>query len=160
MSEEREGTKVDTAFDGVPIYRVTLVREPTVLEASRTTIRTSSEAAEIVHPLFVALDREQFVILLLDAKHGPIGVNTVSIGSLTATVVHPREVFKSAILSNAAAMILVHGHPSGSVEPSQEDIDITRRLPDAGELLGIRVLDSIILGEGKSIYSFVDSGRW
>jgi DNA repair protein RadC len=162
MSEKGEAFAVDIAVgnDVVPIYRVTLVREPTVLESLRTARRKSSEAAEIVRPLFVALDREQFVVLLLDAKHCLIGVNTVSIGSLTATVVHPREVFKPAILTNSAAIILVHGHPSGSPEPSQEDIDITRRLRDAGELRGIRVLDSIILGVGTAIYSFVDAGRW
>jgi DNA repair protein RadC len=95
MSENEESSKVSIpatpANDVVPIYRVTLVREPAVLESSRTAIRKSSEAAEIVHPLFVALDREQFVVFLLDAQHCPIGVNTVSIGSLTVAHDLPRH---------------------------------------------------------------------
>jgi len=83
---------------------------------------------------------EQFVVLLLDAQHKAIGVNIVSIGSLTASLVHARETFKPAILSNSAAIIVAHNHP-GSVEPSVEDIELSRRLREAGELLGIRVLD-------------------
>jgi DNA repair protein RadC len=100
-----------------------------------------------------------FVVVLLDAQHRAIGLNVVSMGSLTATVVHPRECFKPAIIGNAAAVVLVHGHPSGCPEPSSEDIAITRRLRDAGELLGIRVLDHVIVGDGKH-YSFVDAGAW
>jgi DNA repair protein RadC len=100
-----------------------------------------------------------FVVVLVDAQHRPIGVNVVSIGSLTATVVHPRECFKPAIIGNAAAVLLVHGHPSGCPQPSTEDIAITRRLRDAGELLGIRVLDHVIVGDGNH-FSFVDEGRW
>jgi DNA repair protein RadC len=74
--------------------------------------------------------------------------------------VHPRESFKAAILANAAAVIVAHNHPSGSVDPSPEDIELSRRLREAGELLGIRVLDSIVIGSGTSIYSFIDAGRW
>jgi DNA repair protein RadC len=90
MSESQEALKVDPAFDGVPVYRVTLVRESTVAELPNTPIRKSSEAAAILRPLFAGLDREQFVVPLLDAQHSPIGINIVSIGSLTASVVHPR----------------------------------------------------------------------
>jgi DNA repair protein RadC len=164
MSESEESLKVSIpvtpANDVVPIYRVTLVREPTVLESLRTAVRKSSEAAELMRPLFTDLDREHFVVLMLDAQHRPIGVNIVSIGSLTASVVHARETFKPAILSNSAAVIVAHNHPSNSVEPSPEDIELSRRLREAGELLGIRVLDSIIIGAGSSFYSFVDAGRW
>jgi len=164
MSESEESLNVSIpvtpANDVVPIYRVTLVREPTVLESSRTAIRKSSEAAEILRPLFAELDREQFVVLMLDAQHRPLGMSVISIGSLTASIVHPREVFKAAILSNSAAVIIAHNHPSGSVEPSPEDLEISRRLREAGELLGIRVLDSIILGAGSAFYSFVDAARW
>ena len=145
---------------GVPVYRVVLVRESTTPEPPSTPVRKSSEAAKAVRPLFEKIDREQFVVLLLDAQHKAVGINLVSLGSLTATVVHPREAFKAAILANAAAVIVAHNHPSGSVEPSQEDIELSRRLREAGELLGIRVLDSIVLGEGDSIYSFIDAGSW
>jgi DNA repair protein RadC len=160
MSESQEASRVDPAFDGIPIYRVTLVRESTVAELPTTPVRKATEAAAILRPLFAGLDREQFVVLLLDAQHSPIGINIVSIGSLTASVVHPRESFKAAILANAAAVIIAHNHPSNSVEPSREDVELTRRLREAGELLGIRVLDSLVLGEGDSLYSFVDAGRW
>jgi DNA repair protein RadC len=93
-------------------------------------------------------DREHFVVVLLDRKNQVIGMNTVSIGSLTASIVHPRETFKAAILSNAAAIICGHNHPSGDPQPSQEDRVLTARLVEAGKLLGISVLDHIILGTG------------
>jgi len=159
MSEARESSK-DSSFDGVPVYRITLVRESTASELPSIPVRKSSEAAVILRPFFAGLDREQFVVLLLDAQHSPIGINIVSIGSLTASLVHPREAFKAAILANAAAVIVAHNHPSNAVEPSREDVELTSRLREAGELLGIRVLDSIVLGEGDSMYSFVDAGRW
>jgi DNA repair protein RadC len=98
-------------------------------------------------------------VLLLNQKNRVVGVNTVSIGSLTASVVHPREVFKPAILSNAAAIILAHNHPSGQPQPSQEDRVLTVRLVAAGKLLGISVLDHVIIGDGTSAYfSFADEG--
>ena len=96
-----------------------------------------------------------FVAVLLDGKNGIIGFNVVSIGSLTAALVHPREVFKPAILANAAALILAHNHPSGDPEPSDEDKAITGRLRHAGELLGIRILDHLVIGDG-SFRSFAD----
>jgi DNA repair protein RadC len=144
----------------VPVCRVALVCETRIGELPTTPVRKSSEAAKVLRPIFEKLDREQFAVLLLDAQHKPIGVNVVSVGSLTASIVHPREAFKAAILANAAAVIASHNHPSGSVEPSPEDIELSRRLREAGELLGIRVLDSIILGAGTSVYSFMDAGRW
>jgi DNA repair protein RadC len=99
------------------------------------------------------------VVLLLSPKNNVIGVNTVSVGSLTASVVHPRECFKPAILSNAAAIILAHNHPSGQPRPSQEDRVLTVRLVAAGKLLGISVLDHVIIGDGTSAYfSFADEG--
>ena len=140
-------------------YRVELVRESGEGELEETVLRTSADVARVLRPYFEKSDREMFVVVLVDAQHRPIGVNVVSIGSLTATVVHPRECFKPAIIGNAAAVLLVHGHPSGCPQPSTEDIAITRRLRDAGELLGIRVLDHVIVGDGKH-FSFVDEGQW
>jgi DNA repair protein RadC len=140
-------------------YRVELVRESGEGELEETVLRTSADVARVLRPYFEKSDREMFVVVLVDAQHRPIGVNVVSIGSLTATVVHPRECFKPAIIGNAAAVLLVHGHPSGCPQPSTEDIAITRRLRDAGELLGIRVLDHVIVGDGNH-FSFVDEGRW
>jgi len=112
------------------------------------------------------LDREVFYAFCLSARNEIIGKHLVSMGSLTGSIVHPREVFKPAILSNAAAVILVHNHPSGRVDPSQEDIQITKQLVEAGKILGIRVLDHLVIGSGqdygaeteKSYFSFSDEG--
>lgn len=101
--------------------------------------------------------KEVFLTLHLDGKNRIIAVDMVSIGSLNQSIVHPREVFKSACLSNAAAVILIHQHPTGDPTPSREDIAITNRLKEAGELMGIRVMDHIIVGEG-SYHSFVERG--
>ena len=92
------------------------------------------------------LDREEFRVLLLNTKNGLIKKCEVSRGSLNASIVEPREVFKDAIAASAASMILVHNHPSGDPTPSSEDIAVTKRLVKAGELLNISVLDHIILG--------------
>jgi DNA repair protein RadC len=140
----------------VPVYRVTLVREAAIT-APGPRLRGAEQAAELLRQYLGAVDREYFVVILLDRKHAPIGINTVSIGSLTASVVHPREVFKSAILANAAALLCGHNHPSGDPTPSQEDRALTQRLVEAGKLLGIAVLDHIVLGDGTTAsFSFAD----
>jgi DNA repair protein RadC len=95
--------------------------------------------------------REHFLVLLLNARHEVMGRETVSIGSLNASIVHPREVFKPAITTSAASIILVHNHPSGDPEPSEEDLSITKRLVEAGELLGIGVLDHVIIAERGAV---------
>jgi DNA repair protein RadC len=103
------------------------------------------------------LKKEMFRCALLDTKNKIISDEVVSIGSLSASIVHPRETFKSAIRESAAAVIFIHNHPSGDIKPSQEDILLTRRLVQAGEVLGIQVLDHIIIGDG-SHFSFRDNG--
>jgi DNA repair protein RadC len=90
--------------------------------------------------------REHFVVLLLNARHEVDRRETVSVGSLNASIVHPREVFLPAILHTAASIVLVHNHPSGDPEPSEEDLSITRRLVQVGDLVGIAVLDHVIVG--------------
>lgn len=123
-------------------------------------VNTSCTSAENVFELFRDLAKEakeNFVALHLDAKNRIICYDTVSIGSLNASIVHPREVYKAALLSSAAAVIFIHNHPSGDTAPSREDIEITKRLKDAGELLGIRVLDHLIVGE-TGYYSFANDG--
>ena len=90
---------------------------------------------------------EEFWIICLDTKNKPIGLHMVSRGSLNSSMVHPREVFKRAIANNSCSIILMHNHPSGNPEPSGADIDVTRRLVEAGELIGIKVLDHIIVGD-------------
>ena len=97
--------------------------------------------------------REHFVVLLLNARHEVIRVETVSIGSLNASIVHPREVFKPAVIESAASIVLAHNHPSGDPEPSEEDLSITKRLVQVGELLGIAVLDHVIVAR-RGVVSF------
>ena len=100
--------------------------------------------------------KEHFIALHVDGKNRLLCLDRVSVGSLNQTIVHPREVFKTACISNAAAIILIHNHPSGDPQPSLEDKEITKRLCEAGDILGIRVLDHIIIGD--SYISFAESG--
>jgi len=135
---------------------VTLVREGRAIPATEF-VQTSEGAARILQPLFAGLDREQFLICGLDAKHGLIGINIVSTGSLTLAIVHPREVFKPLILMNAGAWLCAHNHPSGDITPSLEDRVLTKRLREASELFGIPLLDHLILADER-YYSFADQG--
>ena len=129
--------------------RIKLVKESAGLYCNNY-ISSPEDAAEIAAKFFedMSSDREIFAVMLLNTKNHVVGINVVSIGSLTASVVHPREVFKSAILANAASIILTHNHPSGDPAPSKEDISITSRLVQAGRLMDIPVLDHIIIGDG------------
>src|SRR5215467_2243698 len=138
----------------IPIYRVTLVREGK-MPTYESRIRSSANVYSVLQEFLADTDREHFVILMLDQKNQVIGIHTVSIGSLTASVVHPRETFKAAILANAAAIICGHQHLSGCPQPSNEDRAITQRLVESGKLLGINVLDHVIVGDGR-YFSFAD----
>src|SRR5262249_11907708 len=142
----------------IPVYKVSLVRERSLTQTERPQIRSAEGAAATLAAYLAEEDREHFVVLLLNSKNRLIGINTVSIGSLTSSLAHPREVFKPAILANAAAIIVAHNHPSGEPTPSQEDVEITKRLHAAAELLGIRLLDHIVLGDNGRWYSFQDDG--
>ena len=110
-------------------------------------IGSPKDVYKIVSEYLDGVDREHLVLLTLDTKNKITSINTICIGSLNASVVHPREVFKPAILSNAASIILAHNHPSGDTTPSKEDISITRRIKDGGDLLGIKLLDHLIIGD-------------
>ena len=140
----------------VPRYRVMLVRDNRAVPPS-SPLNTSLTAATVLRPLFAGLDREQFLVCGLDAKHGIIGVNIVSIGSLTLAIIHPREVFKPLILMNACAWICAHNHPSGDPTPSPEDRVLTSRLKQGADLLGISLLDHLVLTDERC-YSFADQG--
>lgn len=122
----------------------------------RSRITTSSEVFQLFH--FLGLEtKEHFMALHLDSKNRILCIDNVSTGSLNASIVHPREVFKGVLLSSAAAIILLHNHPSGDPTPSREDLELTGRLREAGELLGIRVLDHVIIGSGCYV-SLADRG--
>jgi DNA repair protein RadC len=129
-------------------------QKPTLAGAS---FCSSQDVAAYYRPRMKDAKKELFRCVLLDTKNRLIREETVSIGSLTASLVHPRETFKAAIRESATAVIFVHNHPSGDTKPSQEDILLTRRLIQAGEVLGIRVLDHIIIGDGCH-FSFRDNG--
>jgi DNA repair protein RadC len=125
-----------------------IIRKPT---EHRVQIRCADDAAEYVMDRLRFLKKEHFVILHLDTKHCVMGEETVSIGSLDASIVHPREIFKSAVKKSASAILCVHNHPSGDPTPSPEDVAVTRRLMEAGKLLGIDVLDHIVVGDGRFV---------
>jgi len=122
----------------------------------RPEIRSSRDVVELVGDTMRLYEEERFAILLLDTKNRLIRQETVSIGTLNASLVHPREVFRSAIRASSAAVIVCHNHPTGDCRPSREDFETTRRIREAGELVGIRLLDHIIMGDGDH-YSFKDS---
>ena len=150
-----------TAFTTLaPIYSVKLVHTGNVLVAGtdRLKIRSPRDAVDLLCNHLDGADREHFVVVLLDTKGHIIGVSTVSVGDLSSAIVHPREVFKPAILSNAASIILAHNHPSGDPTPSSDDTAVTRRLHEAGELLGIEVLDHVVIGELGRYVSFKEKG--
>ena len=139
-----------------PRWRIALVREHDGPAFASATFRTSADVARAFH--FLAdHDREEFWLLALDQRHRILGTHQVSVGTLSASLVCPREVLKPLVLSSAAACALVHNHPSTIVDPSPEDHAITRRLVQACDLLGIRVLDHVIIG-GDRHYSFADAG--
>jgi len=120
-------------------------------EASRPVIKSPNDAAALVMEEMRHLDREHFRALLLNTKNQVIGTDKVSVGTLNSSTVHPRELFRNAIRRSAASLILVHNHPSGDPAPSREDLDITRRLIEAGKIIGIEILDHIIIGDNRFI---------
>lgn len=139
-------------------YRLEKVLESSTKYDIETKKITSAETAYEICNKVLRLDKlteEIFAVLMLDTKNQVLEVHEVSRGSLNASIVHPREVFKRVLLANANKIILTHNHPSGDPYPSEEDKKITKRLKDAGEILGIEVLDHIIVGEDR-YYSFLE----
>lgn len=115
------------------------------------TIRTPQDVANYLMEELRYLQKEHFVCLFMDTKNHVMGKETLSIGSLNASIVHPREVFRAAIKRGSASIICVHNHPSGDPHPSPEDIEMTNRLIEAGQIIGIEVLDHIIIGDLKFV---------
>ncbi|MEK3884957.1 DNA repair protein RadC [Paenibacillus sp. PL2-23] len=113
-------------------------------------IRSPKDAANLLQPHLHYLQQEHFVVIFLNTKNHVIGQpETISIGSLNAAIVHPREVFRIAVKCSAASIIACHNHPSGVVDPSPEDIQLTKRLMEAGDIMGVSVLDHIIIGDNR-----------
>src|SRR5690606_34113621 len=138
-----------------PIYQVKLVRERLV---KTPTVCSPAEVAPIACDYLKEADREHFIVILLSTNNQIVGINTVHIGSLQACIVAVREVFKPAILANAAPVIVAHNHASGNVEPSREDIAISKRLVEAGRLLEVEVVDSLIVGHDGKYTSLAERG--
>jgi len=122
--------------------RIRQVRNP-----ERPVISSPADVDRLLRGRIANLDRENFIVLLLNAKNEVIETSTISVGTLSCSLVHPREVFKPAIRASAASIILAHNHPSGKVEPSREDREVTARLAESAEILGIEVLDHVIVGD-------------
>ncbi len=134
----------------IPAVRVALVQERTIASTLQA-VGSPEDAAAVLREVIGDYDRETFAVLLLDTKNRVVAVHIASIGLLESAPVHPREIFKAAILANARAVILGHNHPSGDSQPSAQDIRITHQLVAAGKLLDIRVLDHIIVGDGTHV---------
>lgn len=140
----------------LPIYRVALVRDgdhPADLRA----VSCPHDSARLISQYLAHADREHLVVVLLDARHQIIGINTAAVGTLTEAAIHPREVFKPAILCNAAAIIVGHNHVSGCPDPSHADLKIAGTLGEAGKLLGIALVDFLIVTNG-AYYSLQERG--
>ena len=120
-------------------------------EPHRVTVDSVEAAASLVRPHLMNKTKEHFIALLLDNRHHLIRLSPIAVGSLSATLVHPRELFKEAITASAAAMIVAHNHPSGDPQPSEPDLVLTQRLIQAGALLGIEVLDHLIVGADEVV---------
>jgi len=147
-------------FDGID-YQGYRVKTKLIFEGVKEYKPMKFEKSEDVYREFKKLvesDKERFYTLMLDVKNNVLGVELVSQGSMETSAVHPREVYKSALLASATSVIFVHNHPSGEPEPSISDKELTKLLIQAGELLQIRVLDHIIIGRDM-YYSFADKGE-
>ena len=139
------GAYRDALFSGVPLYTTRLVRERTFTFPTRDQVRSPADAAAVLAEYFSDRDREEFVVAFLDTASTLTGLHVASVGGLAASIVEPRQVFKAAVLANAAAVLLAHNHPSGNPEPSREDVAVTRQLVEAGKVMGIPVRDHLIL---------------
>jgi DNA repair protein RadC len=129
----------------VELGRRTLTR----VGRERVQLKTPESVAELLLPLYGSRSVEQFGVVLLDTKRRVLRTTIVSVGTLDASIVHPREVFREATAAGAAALVLFHNHPSGDPEPSPEDVQLTRRLTAAGLLMGIDVIDHVILADAR-----------
>ncbi len=132
-------------------------RLETFVEEPKRKICSPKDVYTLMYPKMREQKKEKFITLCLDTKNQILREEVISIGSLNASIVHPREVFKSALMESSASVIMIHNHPSGDPSPSREDIMVTEKLVEGGKLLGIDVLDHIIIGDGRYV-SLKDEG--
>jgi len=147
------GARAAQLIAAVEAGRRTLVRG----RRERVQIKSARDAAELLVPAYGSRPVEQFGVVLLDTKHRVLRTTLLSVGTLDASIVHPREVFREAASGGAAAIVVFHNHPSGDPTPSDDDIALTRRLMTAGELMGITVLDHVIVAE-NAFFSLRERG--
>lgn len=153
------------SFKGIGTSKAVLIKAAIELgkrlynmpEKKKHAIKSPADVSAVLMGDMRYLKKEYFKIILLDIKNNIIAVENISIGSLNSSLVHPREIFKTAIKKSSAAAILVHNHPSGDPHPSNEDIDVTKRISEGGKILGIEILDHVIIGDGN-YFSFKDEG--
>lgn len=148
--------KINT-LQKVNVVSIQLVKEKRLAYGSKQ-INSPRDAATIAGDFLAGVDREHFVVICLDTKNNVNALNTVSVGTLNSSLVHPREVFKAAILANSNAIILIHNHPTGDPSPSREDVEVTKRLAEAGNILGIEVIDHVVVGDNGKYVSFKEHG--
>ncbi|USK86149.1 JAB domain-containing protein [Peribacillus asahii] len=134
----------------VNIVSIKMVKENSFLYPQRN-VKSPEDAFILLKQFLGEADREYFIVVCLDTKNQPTAINVCHMGSLNASIVHPREVLKVAILSNSASIIVGHNHPSNDPTPSREDIEVTKRLTEAGKIVGIDLLDHIIMGTDNFI---------
>ena len=134
----------------LPRYRVTLVREGSSANQINI-IKTPEDVVNILSADYDAAVVEMAQMLALGTKNKIIGIFTISTGSLNASIIHPRDIFQRAILSNAASVILAHNHPSGDPTPSSEDIELTNKLVQVGKMMDLPILDHVVIGDGKFV---------
>lgn len=139
----------------VDIVSLRMVKEMSLLYKNRT-IHSPEDGYNLFKQFLGELDREYFVVMCLDVKNQPTAINVCHIGSLNASIVHPREVMKTAILSNSASILICH-NPSGNPLESPEDIEVTKRLAEAGRIMGIELLEHLMIGDGRYV-SLKDKG--
>jgi DNA repair protein RadC len=133
------------------------IREIEYSYDKRPKINGMDDVIKAVKPMMADTNKEFFVALYLNTKNGIIKQEVISIGSLNANIVHPREVFRTACIISASSIIVAHNHPSGDPMPSREDIELTKKLADAGKIMGIDLLDHVIIGHDRN-YGFKESG--
>lgn len=140
------------------VVNVRLVKEPSLYSTEK--IQSPEDALNVIFDELSTYDREVFAMLNLKSNGQPINFNICSVGTLDSALVSPRECLKSAILSNASSCICLHVHPSGSPQPSREDYEVTRRMMQACDIIGVRLLDHVIVGSGtREIFSFKSEGE-
>lgn len=133
----------------IQTYSVELVKDSSKVYDVERVITSPKDVHSVIEAVLGLSKKtqEHFVVLSLNTKNKVTGVHTLHIGTVNSSIVHPRDVFQRAILNNATSIIICHNHPSGDMTPSQEDIDVTKRIESSGELLGIELLDHIIIGD-------------